>query len=81
MAQALIESFSPEEVAEKAKNSTSLKEFKIALGYGANTAGNSLIAIKKYCEKYNISLNHLYQNSKPVKRCPENIFIENSTAS
>lgn len=82
MPKALIESFAPDEVLEKAKKSSSMKEFKISLGYGANTGGNSLIAIKKYCEKHNISLEHFNQNNvKTIKRCPENIFIQNSTAS
>lgn len=63
------------------KESNSMKELQTKLGYSSNSGKVSKI-IKDYCQKQNISLEHLTVHSKtPIKRNEENVFIINSTAS
>lgn len=62
------------------KESNSIKELQIKLGYSPNSGVSK--TIKDYCQKNNISLEHFTSLSKTVvKRTEDNIFIENSTAS
>lgn len=62
------------------KESNSIKELQIKLGYSPNSGVSKII--KDYCQKNNISLDHFTSLSKTaVKRTEDNIFIENSTAS
>ena len=77
----IIGKYKPEEVQKIANNCTSMRQFVIELGYSAN-GGTSQTTVQKYCDYYNISLKHFTNLPKEViKRNPENIFIENSTAS
>lgn len=63
------------------KESSSMKELQTKIGYSSNGGKISTI-IKDYCQKNNISLDHLISYSKNrTKRNEENIFIKNSTAS
>lgn len=76
----IIGKYTPEEVKQKALECTSMKQLAQKLGYSAN-GGTSGQTIQKYCDYYNISLNHFTNSPKnTIKRNPENIFIENSTA-
>ena len=77
----IIGKYTPEVVKEIAQNCTSMKQLAEQLGYSQN-GGTSGKTISKYCEYYNISLEHFTNLPKEmVKRNPENIFIKNSTAS
>lgn len=49
------------------------------LGYKSNN-GNSYKTVKNRIEKFGISTEH-FNVKTPEVRCPENIFVENSTAS
>lgn len=62
------------------KESNSIRELQIKLGYSPNSGVTK--TIKDYCQKNNISLDHftsLAQNK--IKRTEENVFCENSTAA
>lgn len=62
------------------KESNSIRELQIKLGYGPNS--NVTKTIKNYCNEHNISLEHFTSLSKEkVNRTEKNIFIKNSTAS
>lgn len=76
----IIGKYSPEAVQQIAENCSSIRQLAEQLGYSAN-GGTTSKTITKYCEYYNISLEHFTNLPKEqVKRNPENIFIENSTA-
>lgn len=77
----IIGKYTPETVKEIALNCTSMKQLAEQLGYSQN-GGTSGKTISKYCEYYNISLEHFTNLPKEiVKRNPENVFIKNSTAN
>ena len=77
----IIGKYTPETVREIALNCTSMKQLAEQLGYSQN-GGTSGKTISKYCEYYNISLEHFTNLPKEiVKRNPENVFIKNSTAN
>ena len=62
------------------KESNSIRELQIKLGYSPNSGVTK--TIKDYCQKNDISLDHftsLAQNK--IKRTEENVFCENSTAA
>ena len=62
------------------KESNSIKELQIKLGYSPNSGVSSVI--RNYCKEKNISLEHFTSISKEkVKRTEKNTFIKNSTAS
>lgn len=62
------------------KESNSIKELQIKLGYSPNSGVSKII--RDYCQKQNISLEHFnMQYKKNIKRSEDNIFIEHSTAS
>ena len=62
------------------KESNSIKELQIKLGYSPNSGVSR--TIKDYCQKQNISLEHFTSLSKEkIKRTEENVFCINSTAS
>ena len=61
-------------------NSISMREVIKALGY-VNTGANSETVWKRI-KQYNISTEHWTNRTRgQIKRCPENIFVENSTAT
>ena len=67
-------------VRQFAKESTSMKEFQVKLGYSRNGSVGSVI--RNYCKENNISLDHFTGvNKNAIKRTPENTFIENSSAT
>lgn len=77
----IIGKYKPEDVEKIVQNCTSMKQLAEQLGYSKN-GGTSRKTISKYCEYYNISLEHFINSSKEIiKRNPENIFIKNSTAT
>ena len=79
MPKALVDSFSKEELAEFVAQSNSYREVMDLMHYKSHN-GKAYEIVKNRIEKYNISTEHF--NTRPaVKRTPENIFIENSTAS
>lgn len=62
------------------KESNSIKELQIKLGYSPNGGVSSVI--RNYCKEKNISLEHFTSISKEkIKRTEKNTFIKNSTAS
>lgn len=79
MAKALVDQYTKEELAKIVQLSKSYKEVIQRLGYGTSSGRNN-ITVQKRIELYNIDTSH-FATKKPIKRCPENIFIENSTAS
>ena len=76
----LISEHNIELVKQLVKESSSIRELQIKLGYSPNSGVTSTIV--NYCKANNISLEHFTHLKKGfVKRSPENIFIKNSTAS
>lgn len=67
-----------EEFAKIIKNSNSFREIFLKLGY-KSVSGNLLKVLKDKIERLNLSTDH-FTHAKSIKRCAENIFIENSTA-
>ena len=62
------------------KESNSIKELQIKLGYSPNSGVSK--TIKNYCQQQNISLEHFTSLSKEkIKRTENNTFCINSTAS
>lgn len=77
----IIGKYSPEEVQIISQSCTSMKQLAQKLGYSLNggTAGKT---IQKYCDYYNISLQHFtHLPQDQIKRNPDNVFIKNSTAN
>lgn len=78
---AKIDTFSDDEFATIVMASKSLQEVSHKLGYQA-LSGSSGQRIRKRILEQNLSTEHFSIGHKsPMKRTPENIFIENSTAS
>lgn len=68
-------------VKKYAKESSSMKEFQVKLGYSQNS-GKVNKTIEAFCKDNGISLEHFTNISSAItKRTPENVFIENSTAT
>lgn len=76
---ALIDLYSKEQLETIVKESKSIKEVARKLGYNAQSGRNPDI-IKKRIKEYEIDTSH-FAYVKGIKRTPENVFIENSTAS
>ena len=77
----IIGKYSPEEVQEIVTKCASMKQLAQELGYSLNS-GTFDRTIQKYCDYYGISLEHFINLPEgQIKRTPENIFIENSTAT
>lgn len=76
---AIIDNYTKEELENIVKNSSSIKEVILKLGYSTNSGSNST-TVKNRLEKYNIDYSH-FGNLHKEKRNEENIFIEDSTAS
>ena len=77
---AKVDQISEQEFRELIANSISMREVTKALGY-VNTGANHE-TIWKRIKQYNISTEHWTNRARgQIKRCPENIFIENSTAT
>lgn len=81
MGQPLIDTYSKEQLIDIVLESHSLREVILKLGY-KSTSGNSRKTIEKRLEEYGISTTHFNKfKPKGQKRTPQNIFIENSTAT
>lgn len=76
---ALIDKYTKEELQNIVEHSSSLKEVVDKLGYSTHSGSNSK-TVKTRLDKYGIDYSH-FQGVGKVERNPENIFIENSTAS
>lgn len=50
------------------------------IGYSTHSGSNRDI-VRKRLKTYNIDISHFGQYYGKEKRCPENVFVENSTAS
>lgn len=78
---AKIDTYTNEQFQEIVKTSDNLKEVATKMGY-TSYSGSTAERIRKRIDLLNISTNHFSNGHKrPQKRTPENIFIENSTAS
>ena len=76
----LLNSYSKEQLAKIAKNSTSWRNFSQNLGYNSNS-GDLYLALKAKTKELNIDTSHFKSvSANAIKRNEENIFIENSTA-
>ena len=72
-----IDNFTREEFEKIVQNSSTFSEISIAAGYSKNSTATE--QIKKKCEQWNISLEHLTGYKKSNKELTfEDIFIENS---
>ena len=76
---AIIDKYTKEELEYIVKNSSSIKEVVLKLGYTTNSGSNSE-TVKSRLKKYNIDYSH-FNNLHKEKRTEENVFIEDSTAS
>lgn len=75
----LVDKWSAEELQQMALKCTTMSEFVKLIGYKSKGCYKT---VRARCDELNISLDHftgLAQGSE--KRTPENVFIENSTAS
>lgn len=75
----LLNQTTDEEFITIVNNSHSIKEVCLQLGYSGHSGSNGA-RIKKRMESLGLS-NDKFSQINPVKRTPENIFIENSTAA
>ena len=80
MAQAKIDTFSDEEFIEIVKSNYTMLDVARALGYTSHSGSNGQ-RIRKRMDELGLSTDHFkLGNRRPIKRTPENVFIENSTA-
>lgn len=76
-----MDSISNEKFIEIINNSVSYTECLLKIGYKANS-GCLCNKLKEKINSLNLDISHFTNQSKEsVKRNPENIFIENSTAN
>lgn len=76
---ALIDKFTKEQLEEIVNGSFSMKDVIDKIGYSTHSGSNN-ITVRKRLQHYGIDTSH-FVFQKGIQRCPENIFIENSTAS
>lgn len=75
----LVDKIPEQELRKIAKECVSMREFAQKIGYQSTACFDT---IRKKCEEFDISLEHFTGVARgTIKRSPENIFIENSTAS
>lgn len=75
----LIDNYSDEEFSSIVKNSYSMKEIVIKLGYTSHNGRNSDV-VKRRIEKLGLSTDH-FDYVRGIDRTYENVFCKNSTAS
>lgn len=81
MGTAKIDSFSDEEFSQIVANSKSIAQIAKKIGYAA-TSGSNYVRIRLRIDNLHLSTEHFsLQNKRKIKRCFDNIFIKNSTAS
>lgn len=73
----ILKSYSKEELKTILEESTSLTDFLLTMGYNSYS-GSVLQIAKEYLKE--IGLEEEYRKIQPIERCPDNIFVENSTA-
>lgn len=78
MGKSLVDNYSKEELEDFVAKSNSYRDVMSLIGY-KSLNGRSYETVKKRIEKYGISTEH-FGTKKAIKRTPENIFVENSTA-
>lgn len=77
---AKIDTFTDEDFIKIVASSTSMIEIARKLGYTSHSGDNGA-RIRKRIDALNLSTDHFQLgNKRPMKRNPENVFIENSTA-
>ena len=76
----LIDNFSKDELEQVVKESSSMAELIDKIGYSTHS-GSNRDTVRKRLKQYNIDVNHFGTYYAREKRCPENIFVDNSTAS
>lgn len=76
---ALIDKFSKEELEAIVAEATNLREVIIKLGY--TPCGSNHLTVKNRLQKYNIDTSHFTSVTNTTKRCEENVFVINSTAT
>lgn len=77
---AKIDTFSNEDFSQIVASSSNLAEVAKKLGYTSHSGDNGT-RIRRRIDALGLSTEHFsLGNKRPVKRSPENIFIENSTA-
>ena len=77
---ARIDTFTDEEFIKIVQESYSMKDVARNLGY-KSYSGDSGVRIRTRIDKLGISTDHFsIGHKRPVKRCAENVFVENSTA-
>ena len=67
-----------EELLELANSSSSMSELCTKLGY--SKSGDAFTTIRQEYKNRNLVINFEVNKTKRIKRIPENVFIENSTA-
>ena len=78
---AKIDTFSDKEFKDIVISSNSMIEVAKKLGYTSHSGSNGE-RIRHRIDELQISTEHFsLSNRRPIKRSPENVFIENSTAS
>ena len=76
---AIVDKWTKEELQSLAAECTSMSEFAVLLGYRSKSCFR---VIRDHCNRQGVSLDHFTGvNHNAVKRSPENVFIENSTAT
>lgn len=77
---AKIDLFSDEEFSQIVENSSTMLEVAQKLGYTSHSGSNGN-RIRYRIDQLGLSTSHFtLGNRRPMKRTPENVFIENSTA-
>jgi len=76
----LIDKYSKEELEQLVQQCNSLSELILKLGY-STAHGNNRITVQKRLEQFQIDNSYFDTTNTHIARNPENIFIENSTAS
>lgn len=80
MAISLVDKYTQEELLTMTEESTSMRELCRKIGYTNN--GNNHKTVQSRLDKFGISTAHFTGVAKGVvKRCPENVFIKDSTAN
>ncbi len=74
----MLDKFTREEIEEKIKNSKNIVDFLASINRSTSSGSNRMI-VSQYIKDNNIDISH-FENII-TKRCPENIFVINSTAS
>ena len=73
-----LDKYTQNEIEDKIRNSKNIIEFLQSINVSPNSGGNRLV-VTQYIKDNNIDISHFDNNA--VQRCPENIFIKNSTVS